>query len=115
MSAPTPVVYGAVVDAQTRCIHYCTELDVIAIEFACCRAFYPCHLCHAEHAGHPAQQWPLDQRHQEAILCGVCSTRLRIDDYLATDTCPSCTAAFNPRCALHAHLYFTLDTTGRAG
>lgn len=41
-------VYGAVVDAQTRCAHYATALDVIAIRFFCCGQYFPCHLCHQE-------------------------------------------------------------------
>lgn len=31
----TPVVHGPTVDDQTRCVHYQTDLDVIAIRFAC--------------------------------------------------------------------------------
>lgn len=97
---------GPTVDDETRCIHYRTPLDVIAIRFACCGEYYPCHLCHAETAGHPAGQWPLEDRGERAVLCGVCRHELRIDDYLVSDACPSCAAAFNPGCKLHTELYF---------
>ncbi|WP_285115669.1 CHY zinc finger protein [Leifsonia sp. fls2-241-R2A-40a] len=101
-----PRVLGPVVDDETRCIHYRSPLDVIAIRFACCGEYYPCHLCHAEAAGHPAQQWPRHDRDREAVLCGVCGSELTIAEYLATDDCPRCAAPFNPGCSLHAHLYF---------
>jgi uncharacterized CHY-type Zn-finger protein len=101
-----PRVLGPVVDDETRCIHYRTALDVIAIEFACCGEFYPCHLCHAETADHPAEQWPLDKRDEPAVLCGVCGHLLTIADYLETDSCPACLAVFNPGCKLHTEFYF---------
>ena len=106
MTGVRPPVLGPVVDDETRCIHYRTPLDVIAIEFACCRAFYPCHLCHAETADHPAEQWPVADRGERAVLCGVCGHLLTIDEYLVTGGCPACAAPFNPGCKLHAHLYF---------
>lgn len=101
-----PRVLGPVVDDETRCIHYRTPLDVVALKFACCGEYYPCNLCHAETAGHPARQWPLSDRDEYAVLCGVCGNELTIAEYLETDSCPHCAAAFNPGCSLHAHLYF---------
>jgi uncharacterized CHY-type Zn-finger protein len=106
MSESRPRVLGPVVDEQTRCIHYRTPLDVIAIKFACCLEFYPCHLCHAETADHRAAQWPIDSRGVHAILCGVCGHQLAIAEYLGTDACPACTAPFNPGCKLHTDFYF---------
>ncbi|WP_426625203.1 CHY zinc finger protein [Leifsonia sp. McL0607] len=101
-----PHVLGPTVDDQTRCIHYRTPLDVIAIRFACCGEFYPCHLCHAEAAGHPARQWPVAEREEHAVLCGVCAATLTIGDYLEADACPACGALFNPGCKLHPEFYF---------
>jgi uncharacterized CHY-type Zn-finger protein len=99
-------VLGPIVDDQTRCIHYHSELDIIAIRFFCCNEYYPCHLCHAASADHAATVWPLTQRDRLAVLCGVCTTELSIAAYLETDGCPSCGAAFNPGCHLHTPLYF---------
>lgn len=99
-------VFGRTVDDATRCVHYRTEKDVVAIRFRCCDRYYPCFSCHEEGENHAAQQWPRDQWGQRAILCGVCRHELTIDAYLATDDCPECTAPFNERCRLHAHLYF---------
>jgi uncharacterized CHY-type Zn-finger protein len=59
-----------------------------------------------ETAGHPAQQWPVDERGERAVLCGVCTTTLTIPDYLEADSCPDCGAAFNPGSKLHTELYF---------
>lgn len=100
-------VRGAVVDEQTRCAHYASELDVVAIRFYCCREYYPCHQCHAEAAGHPARTWPRKLWDQPAVLCGVCRSELSVEEYLGADSsCPRCAAAFNPGCSLHQHLYF---------
>ena len=106
MRLDRPNVLGPVVDGQTRCVHYRTPLDVIAIKFACCREFYPCHLCHTEAANHVAAQWPVDSRAEPAVLCGVCGCLLAITEYLGVDSCPACAAAFNPGCKLHTELYF---------
>ena len=99
-------VFGLTIDDETRCVHYGTAKDVIAIKFACCQRYYPCHLCHEQTATHPAQQWPLEQRDEKALLCGVCKTELTIEAYLRVDACPTCAAEFNEGCRLHSHLYF---------
>lgn len=102
-------VLGPTVDDQTRCVHYRTELDVVAIRFKCCGEFYPCHLCHAGTAGHDAAVWPLSEYGAQAILCGICGQTMSIRDYLDADGCSSCQAPFNPGCRLHKHLYFETD------
>lgn len=99
-------VRGAVVDDQTRCVHYRTELDVVALRFGCCGEFWPCHLCHHEAAGHPAQPWPRSRFNEPCVLCGVCKEEMTVGEYQAVTRCPHCDAEFNPSCAAHAHLYF---------
>lgn len=101
-----PELHGPTVDAHTRCIHYRTELDIIAIRFACCGTYYPCHLCHEETADHPSHPWPSGSGEVRAVLCGECWSELTIAEYQATSACPRCAAAFNPRCALHYPIYF---------
>ena len=103
-------IYGKPVDAQTRCCHYRTRKDVIAIKFHCCGHYYPCFRCHEECAGHPASVWPEDQWQERAVLCGVCQTELAIADYRASTRCPSCSAEFNEACSTHAHLYFAVPS-----
>ena len=105
-STREPRVLGPTVDDETRCIHYRTPLDVIAMKFACCGEYYPCHLCHAETADHPAEVWPADAGDERTVMCGVCRYELTSSEYEAVNACPACGAAFNPRCAAHRHLYF---------
>lgn len=100
------LVRGLLVDDRTRCEHYHGPLDVIALRFACCGEWYPCHECHAALADHSATTWPVGARHEEAVLCGECGVRLRIEHYVAIDACPRCDAEFNPGCCLHHRLYF---------
>ncbi len=108
------VVRGATVDDQTRCAHYASPLDVVAIRFRCCGEYYPCHLCHEEAAGHPAERWPASEFDARAVLCGVCRHELTIAEYQAATACPHCGARFNPRCASHSHLYFDIPALFRA-
>ncbi|WP_077621839.1 CHY zinc finger protein [Sediminibacillus massiliensis] len=104
----TPEVRGSVVDHQTRCVHYFSDRDIIAIKFACCGAYYPCYKCHQDNAGHPVRLWERHQFNKKAILCGCCQKELSISSYLNTDNCPNCHAAFNPGCRNHHHLYFNI-------
>ena len=104
-------VFGKSVDRQTRCVHWHSQLDVIAIKFKCCGKYYPCFSCHEEEADHQHEVWPKEAFNQKAILCGVCGTELSIKDYMASDnTCPHCQASFNPGCSNHYHLYFETDS-----
>lgn len=100
-------VHGVQVDEQTRCSHYHTDIDIIAIKFPCCDKYYPCHLCHEEVARHPAKTWTSDLQGERAVLCGVCGYELTIAEYLHSGHhCPTCKAQFNPGCHTHRHLYF---------
>jgi uncharacterized CHY-type Zn-finger protein len=107
------LVKGQVIDNETRCSHYHTDLDIIALKFKCCNTYYPCFSCHEEKAGHMATTWEVSEREEKAILCGVCGRELTIREYLASNnTCPSCQSSFNPNCKKHYHLYFKVDSSG---
>ena len=107
--ADRPVV-GVDVDAETRCAHYHTDRDVIAIRFPCCETFYPCFRCHEACVDHDAERWPRDWFDEPAVLCGVCGFELTVRGYLDGDyQCPDCGAAFNPGCRRHADRYFAVD------
>jgi len=94
-------------DQETRCKHYDTENDRIAIKFYCCRQFYACYKCHMEFGCGRALVWPRKYFHIKAILCGSCGHQLTINDYLTSSNyCPLCLHPFNPRCFSHHHLYF---------
>jgi uncharacterized CHY-type Zn-finger protein len=100
-------VFGVDVDAETRCAHWNSELDIIAIKFKCCGRWYPCFECHRTVADHPAEVWPVSEREAKAILCGACGQKLSTEEYLACNSmCPACGSGFNPGCAKHYHLYF---------
>lgn len=100
------LVKGAI-DDETRCSHYHTAYDRIAIRFYCCGVYFPCYECHAAYGCGEAQVWPREKFHEKAILCGSCGTELRIEAYLNSQyQCPSCEAHFNPNCGRHRSLYF---------
>lgn len=100
-------IKGFPTDAQTRCIHYHSPLDIIAIKMKCCNTYYPCIHCHEEAAGHAAERWPKDAFDTAAVLCGSCKNEMSIAQYLNCNYhCPFCEAAFNPKCSNHNHLYF---------
>jgi len=108
MPPTSPQVHGLDLDPQTRCVHYHSALDIIAIKMRCCGLFYACKDCHDALAGHPLEPWPRSAWHELAILCGACRAVLSISDYLACNSrCPHCHAAFNPACRNHHHFYFS--------
>ncbi|WP_404454596.1 hypothetical protein LG329_05930 [Virgibacillus necropolis] len=95
------------IDNETRCKHYHSEKDRIAIKFYCCGKYYSCYQCHEEQGCGSLQVWPKPKFNQRAVLCGSCETELTIQEYLdCGSVCPTCSAAFNPGCSLHYHLYF---------
>ena len=104
--AGSPPVMGPTVDEHTRCIHYASPLDIVAIRFHCCGEFYPCFRCHADATDHALSVWPRDEFDTQALLCGVCRATLAISDYLVADSCPACGSAFNPGRSLHHSIYF---------
>lgn len=100
-------VKGKITDDQTRCVHYHSSLDIIAIKFKCCNQYYPCYYCHKEAAGHNATVWPATEFDTKAILCGVCKNEMSINEYKNSNyQCPFCISHFNPKCVNHDHLYF---------
>jgi uncharacterized CHY-type Zn-finger protein len=106
-----PDVRGVDLDAQTRCAHWRSPLDIVAIRMRCCGDWYACKDCHDALAGHPAEVWPRAAFDQPAVLCGACGSQLSVRQYLACESrCPACAAPFNPGCRLHHRFYF--ETAG---
>eukprot|EP01052_Picozoa_sp_SAG31_P033622 SAG31_NODE_3824_length_3849_cov_2.006400_2_plen_208_part_00 len=102
-------VHGVGLDAQTRCAHWRSPSDVLALKAPCCGRFYACHSCHAELENHEWQPWPAATPGSEhALFCGVCQSSFSLEDYLGAScpACPACAAAFNPGCKNHWELYF---------
>jgi uncharacterized CHY-type Zn-finger protein len=55
-------VRGVDVGPETRCRHYDSDLDVIAVRFPCCGTFYPCYECHLVAADHEPERWGDEDR-----------------------------------------------------
>lgn len=107
-------VYGVDTDSETRCAHYGSDEDVVALRFGCCESYYACFKCHAALADHPPEPWPTERRQEPAVRCGVCDADLTAAEYMETDVCPKCETRFNPGCADHYHIYFEwVDAPGR--
>ncbi len=103
----TKQVRGVGLDAQARCTHYHSDLDIIAIKMKCCGIYYACKDCHDALAGHPIEVWPVTMCNKKAVLCGKCGAELSISEYMAAGhECPACKAGFNPGCRNHYHFYF---------
>ncbi len=104
------IVRGVDVDAETRCAHWNSPLDIIAIRFKCCGEWYACYECHLVIVDHDPAVWVREEFAQPAILCGACKEQLTVSEYLECDSrCPRCRAEFNPGCAKHYDLYFAID------
>jgi uncharacterized CHY-type Zn-finger protein len=102
-----PTVQGVTLDPETRCAHYHSPLDIIAIKMRCCATYYACRECHDALADHAATVWPREAWDQPAVLCGSCGVELSIRRYLDCGSqCPTCGSHFNPGCRNHHHLYF---------
>lgn len=109
MDSPGIPIKGKVIDDQTRCIHYHSPLDIIAIKFKCCNVYYSCYYCHKEEEDHTPGKWNKDEYITKAVLCGICKHEMTIQAYLdSNNECPFCNSKFNPKCADHYHFYFQI-------
>ena len=109
-------VRGLEVDDETRCAHYASERDIVALRFGCCDAFYPCFQCHDTVTDHDPEPWPIDRFDEPAVYCGVCDSPLTVTAYLEADNvCPVCGAEFNPGCRDHYDRYFERPAGGFDG
>jgi uncharacterized CHY-type Zn-finger protein len=112
--ATRPPVRGTALDVATRCAHYASPLDIVAIRMKCCGVYYACKDCHEALAGHAIEVWPECEWDERAILCGACGTEMTIRHYLECgDACPSCGARFNPSCRDHYAFYFEAPCAAR--
>jgi uncharacterized CHY-type Zn-finger protein len=107
MSAIVPQVHGVDLDPQTRCAHYRSALDIVAIRMKCCGLYYACKDCHQALADHAIEVWPRAEWNRKSVLCGACGAELSTQQYLDCDNrCPACKASFNPGCRNHYRFYF---------
>ena len=57
---------GVGLDDETRCSHYRSPVDIVALKAGCCGEYYACHACHAALADHELVPWPRDHRTAKA-------------------------------------------------
>lgn len=102
-------VAGKTIDDETRCVHWHSELDIIAIKYKCCETYYPCYECHDECISHVPIKYNLKDPNESSlptILCGKCKNEMTFEDYSRDVKCTNCNAQFNPYCKLHYDRYF---------
>lgn len=96
------LIAGRLTDTAGRCRHYHLEMDVVGLKCARCQAYFACYQCHDEltdHAFVPCQKT------EQVAICGACGQRMTYAVY-AVGHCPACGHGFNPRCSVHAGIYF---------
>ena len=102
-----PDVRGVEVDAQSRCAHWRSAVDIVAIKMACCGVYWACKDCHEALAGHAIAVWPREEWGARAVLCGACGVEMTIREYMRCESrCLGCGAGFNPGCRGHWRFYF---------
>ena len=81
----TSQINGLLVDDQSRCQHYHSTLDIVALKCFECQKYYACY---------------------QVLICGVCRHEMTIEEYQEAVACPNCHSAFNPACSKHYDIYF---------
>ena len=95
-------IRGAI-DAEGRCKHWHSPLDVVANKCATCGEYFACVLCHGELTDHEFGPMLVDA---PAALCGSCGLEIDYRLYSTVAACPQCGHMFNPGCSAHAGIYF---------
>lgn len=96
-------IFGLGLDAQGRCTHWKSPVDIVANKCAHCGKFYACFRCHDELETH--QFRPVAATQPDTVLCGCCGQTFAYHEYQQLAACSNCQHHFNPRCALHAGIY----------
>ena len=102
----TRKIYGLLVDNESRCQHYHTELDIVALKCFGCLKYYACYQCHDSLEEHIAFELILVISSRTRSLCGVYQHEMVIDEYQEAIVCPNCHSAFNLACSKHYDIYF---------
>jgi len=109
-SGQTQIVRGVDVDPQTRCAHYRSAVDIVAIKMRCCGVYWACKDCHEALAGHTIAVWGRGEWDARAVLCGACGLEMTIREYMECESrCTGCGAGFNPGCRGHWRFYFAVE------
>ncbi|HGL8834083.1 TPA: CHY zinc finger protein [Streptococcus agalactiae] len=84
--------FGIGLDSSSRCYHYHTKLDIVALKCAVCQKYYACYKCHDALEEHCFAATKSDEMFP--VLCG---------------SCPYCRMLFNPNCQRHDSIYFSKE------
>ena len=68
MDKQHPEVRGVEVDTQTRCVHWRSAADIVAIKMACCGVYWACKDCHEALAGHAIAVWGRGEWNARAVF-----------------------------------------------
>ncbi|SCU99946.1 LAMI_0G01882g1_1 [Lachancea mirantina] len=113
-------INGQIVDDESRCIHWHSEVDIICFKLKCCRKFYACYACHENLEDHRIERYDLgkdDDMKERVVLCGKCKNAMTFEEYIGQKpgagdlNCPFCNSVFNPYCRLHYDKYFEHSST----
>jgi uncharacterized CHY-type Zn-finger protein len=64
------LIYGIELDTATRCVHWRSDRDILAIWAPCCETYYSYLACHAAAADHPLERIPESAFDTPGALCG---------------------------------------------
>ncbi|WP_086329548.1 CHY zinc finger protein [Candidatus Enterococcus mansonii] len=102
-------IVGSMVDNEGRCIHYDSQVDVVANKCSFCKKYYACFRCHDEHENHSFLSWPISKNPDEKIVvCGSCHYEMTYSEY-STNRCLNCGHLFNKNCSIHQRIYFEIN------
>lgn len=100
-------VYGRVVDTESRCVHWHSRRDVLALKFRCCDRYWACVTCHEQCAGHAVRRYHVElDSGLKVVVCGVCRCEMTFAEYTGGLRCVQCHVEFNPGCKMHYSMYF---------
>lgn len=77
----TRKIYGFLVDNESRCQHYHTELDIVALKCFECLNYYACYQCHDSLEEHSFRAYPCQLKQDKVLICGVCQHEMTIEEY----------------------------------
>ncbi|MFL4356214.1 CHY zinc finger protein [Streptococcus uberis] len=103
MKAKNLPFLGMALDEQSRCYHYHSENDIVALKCQSCQKYYACYHCHDSLEDHLFVA--TNSQESYPVMCGVCQHLLSLKDY-QKGYCIFCQNPFNPKCSLHYDVYF---------
>ena len=103
---PVAQIHGLLVDKESRCQHYHSPLDIVALKCYDCQKYYACYQCHDHIEDHRFRAYPCHIRQDKVVICGVCLHEMTIENYQKSVSCSHCHSRFNPACSKHYDIYF---------